>query len=120
MKSVEYSAQFREGRIEAQLMTIISFNDNDICRGTKTSINIDHIEEKKIQEHFNFVTTKLEKLHKNLMWNMFIGRSYLDKVSADIKRLFYPRETKSDIGTKYPSLNPIYIFYLHDIPQKYS
>ena len=49
------------------------------CRGTKTSINIDNIEERKIQEHFNFVTAKLEKLHKNLMWNMFIGRSYLDK-----------------------------------------
>lgn len=50
------------------------------CRGTKTSINIDNMEERKIQEHFNFVTAKLEKLHKNLMWNMFIGRSYLDKI----------------------------------------
>ena len=50
-----------------------------ICRGTKTSINIDHMEERKIQDHFNFVIAKLEKLHKNLMWNMFIGRSYLDK-----------------------------------------
>ena len=51
-----------------------------IFSGAKTSVNIDNVEEKKIHEHFDFVTTKLEKLHKNLMWNMFVGRSYLDKV----------------------------------------
>ena len=56
-----------------------------VIRGTKTSVNIDNVEERKIHDHFNFVTTKLEKLHKNLMWNMFIGRSYLDKVSLTIK-----------------------------------
>jgi len=51
-------------------------------RGAKTSVNIDNVEEKKIHEHFDFVTTKLEKLHKNLMWNMFVGRSYLDKIES--------------------------------------
>ena len=44
-------------------------------------MNIDNVEERKIHDHFNFVTQKLEKLHKNVMWNMYIGRSYLDKVS---------------------------------------
>ena len=53
----------------------------NIFRGTKTSVNIDNVEERKIHDHFNFVTQKLEKLHKNVMWNMYIGRSYLDKVS---------------------------------------
>ena len=52
-----------------------------LFRGTKTSVNIDNVEERKIHDHFNFVTQKLEKLHKNVMWNMYIGRSYLDKVS---------------------------------------
>ena len=51
-----------------------------IFSGAKTSVNIDNVEEKKIHEHFDFVTTKLEKLHKNLKWNMFVGRSYLDNV----------------------------------------
>ena len=36
-------------------------------------MNIDNVEERKIHEHFNFVTNKLEKLHKSLMWNLFIG-----------------------------------------------
>ena len=48
-------------------------------RGNKTGINVDNVEEKKIQEHFDFVTTKLQKLHKSVMWNMFIGRSFLEK-----------------------------------------
>lgn len=48
-------------------------------------MNIDNVEERKIHDHFNFVTQKLEKLHKNVMWNMYIGRSYLDKVSEQSK-----------------------------------
>ena len=40
------------------------------------------MEERKIQEHCNYVTAKLEKLHKNIMWNIYVGRSYLDKVAA--------------------------------------
>ena len=46
-------------------------------RGNKTSINVDNVEEKKIHEHYEFVTTKLQKLHKSVMWNMYIGRSFL-------------------------------------------
>jgi len=52
-------------------------------RGNKTNINVDNVEEKKIQEHFDFVTTKLQKLHKSVMWNMFIGRSFLEKIEPD-------------------------------------
>ena len=58
-------------------------------RGTKTSVNIDNMEERKVHDHFNLVTSKLEKLHKSLMWNMFIGRSFLDKVR--------PNAFKSDL-----------------------
>ena len=36
-------------------------------RSNKTSIHVDNVEEKKIQEHFHFVTTKLQKLHKSVM-----------------------------------------------------
>jgi len=49
-------------------------------RGSKTGINVDNVEEKKIKEHFDYVTTKLQKLHKSIMWNMFIGRSFLEKI----------------------------------------
>ena len=48
-------------------------------RGSKTNINVDKAEEKKICEHFDFVMTKLQKLHKSVIWNMFIGRSFLEK-----------------------------------------
>ena len=61
-----------------QLFWLQLFN----IRGTKTSVNIDNVEERKIQEHCNYVTAKLEKLHKNIMWNIYVGRSYLDKVAA--------------------------------------
>ena len=43
-------------------------------------MNIDNVEERKIHEHFNFVTNKLEKLHKSLMWNLFIGTYYVHAV----------------------------------------
>ena len=43
-------------------------------RGNKTGIHIDNVEEKKIREHFEFVTTKLQKMQKSIMWNMFIER----------------------------------------------
>jgi hypothetical protein len=33
----------------------------------------------KICEHFDFVTTKLHKLLKSVMWNMFIGCSAVEK-----------------------------------------
>ena len=42
-------------------------------------ISIDAVEEKKIHEHFDFVATKLQKLHKSVMWNMFIGCSAVEK-----------------------------------------
>ena len=38
------------------------------------------MEEKKIQEHFDFVASRLQKLHKNVMWNMYVGRSFLDNI----------------------------------------
>ena len=45
-------------------------------------MNIDNVEERKIHEHFNFVTNKLEKLHKSLMWNLFIGTYYVHAVKV--------------------------------------
>jgi hypothetical protein len=48
-------------------------------RGNKTGTHIDNVEEKKIHEHFAFVTSKLRKTQKSIMWNTFIGRSFLEK-----------------------------------------
>ena len=33
-------------------------------RGSKTSVQVDNVEEKKIQEHLDFVASRLQKLHK--------------------------------------------------------
>ena len=54
-------------------------------RGNKTNINIDCTEEKKIHEHFEFVIKKLQKMHKSVMWNMYIGRSFLKKNESNIR-----------------------------------
>ena len=48
-------------------------------RGNKPAIHVENVEEKKIHEHYEFVITKLQKLHKSIMWNMFVGRSFLEK-----------------------------------------
>jgi len=65
--------------IETKAAKAEDFVNIQFNRGNKTSINVDNVEEKKIQEHFDFVITKLQKLHKSVMWNMFIGRSFLEK-----------------------------------------
>ena len=49
-------------------------------RDSKTSVQVDNVEEKKVQEHFDFVASRLQKLHKNVMWNMYVGRSFLEKI----------------------------------------
>ena len=49
-------------------------------RDSKTSVQVDNVREKKFQEHFNFVASRLQKLHKNVMWSMYVGRSFLDNI----------------------------------------
>ena len=49
-------------------------------RDSKTSVQVDNVEEKKVQEHFDFVASRLQKLHKNVMWSMYVGRSFLDNI----------------------------------------
>ena len=56
-----------------------AFVNIQLARENKSRIYIDAVEEKKIHKHFDFVTTKLQKLHKSVMWNMFIGYSALGK-----------------------------------------
>jgi len=51
-----------------------------VTRGSKTGIQVDNGEEKKIQEHFDFVASRLQKLHKSVMWNMYVGRSFLERI----------------------------------------
>ena len=66
--------------IETKAAKNADYVNIQVTRGSKTNINIDKIEEKKICEHVDFVMTKLQKLHKSVMWNMFIGRSFLDSM----------------------------------------
>ena len=68
-------------------------------RGVKTSVNIDKVEEQKIQEHFEFVIRKLQKIHKTIMWNMYIGRSFLDDIEPEkLTKEEAPLESSDNIG----------------------
>jgi len=51
----------------------------EYSKGNKTSIHIDNTEAKKITDHFDDVTARLQRLHKSVMWSMFVGRSFIDK-----------------------------------------
>jgi len=54
----------------------------EYSKGNKTSIHIDNTEAKKITDHFDDVTARLQRLHKSVMWSMFVGRSFIDKKEA--------------------------------------
>jgi len=51
----------------------------EYSKGNKTSIHIDNTEAKKITDHFDDVTARLQRLHKSVIWSMFVGRSFIDK-----------------------------------------
>ena len=69
VKLVETKATKNEQRVNIQF-----------TRGSKTSVQVDNVEKKKIQEHLDFVASRLQKLHKNMMWNMYVGRSFLENI----------------------------------------
>ena len=53
-----------------------------VVRGkTNTFIQLDEDEAKKVQNHGDAVLKKLQKIHKSVVWNFVIGRSFVDKMS---------------------------------------
>ena len=56
---------------------------DQVVRGkTNTFIQLDEDEAKKVQSHGDAVVKKLQKIHKSVIWNFLIGRSFVDKVSG--------------------------------------
>ena len=69
-------------------------------RDSKTSVQVDNVREKKFQEHFNFMASRLQKLHKNMMWSMYVGRSFLDNIELVTKAQDEFVSTKLLLGAK--------------------
>jgi hypothetical protein len=47
---------------------------------TTTFIHLDEDEAKKVQNHGDVVLKKLQRIHKNVIWNVMVGRSFVDKI----------------------------------------
>ena len=48
---------------------------------TSTFIHLDEDEAKKVQTHCETVLRKLQRIHKAAVWNVLIGRSFVDKIA---------------------------------------
>ena len=47
---------------------------------TSTFIHLEEDEAKKVQAHGDLVLKKLQRIHKSVIWNVLIGRSFVDKI----------------------------------------
>ena len=47
---------------------------------TTTFIHLEEDEAKKVQNHGDLVLKKLQRIHKSVIWNLLIGRSFVDKI----------------------------------------
>ena len=47
---------------------------------TTTFIHLDEDEAKKVQSHGDLVLKKLQRIHKSVVWNVLVGRSFVDKI----------------------------------------
>ena len=47
---------------------------------TTTFIHLDEDEAKKVQTHGDLVLKKLQRIHKSVVWNVLVGRSFVDKI----------------------------------------
>ena len=52
-----------------------------LVRGkTTTFVNLDEDEARKVQAHGDHVLKKVQKIHKSVVWNLFVGRSFVDRI----------------------------------------
>lgn len=47
---------------------------------TTTFIHLDEDEAKKVQTHGDCVLKKLQRIHKSVLWNVLVGRSFIDRI----------------------------------------
>lgn len=53
-----------------------------VVRGkTNSFIQLDEDEAKKVQVHGDAVLKKLQRIHKSIVWNFIVGRSFVDRIS---------------------------------------
>ena len=52
---------------------------------TTTFIHLDEEEAKKVQQHADFVLKKLQRIHKSVIWNFMVGRSYVEQIQKTAK-----------------------------------
>ena len=81
-------------------------------RDSKTSVQVDNVREKKFQEHFNFVASRLQKLHKNMMWSMYVGRSFLDNIE-----LVTRAQDEVNIATPDKFMRKDQVDFLHQVKE---
>ena len=66
--------------VQSKAVKVNEMVNVEVMLASKSSINIDSGEARKIQEHFDAVTARLQKAHKSVIWNMYIGRSFIEKM----------------------------------------
>jgi hypothetical protein len=77
-----------------------------VVRGkTNTFIQLDEDEAKKVQSHGDTVLRKLQKVHKSVIWNFVIGRSFVDKICKS-KQACEEVNLDHDENCEFDALNP--------------
>lgn len=77
-----------------------------VVRGkTNTFIHLDEDEAKKVRKHGDEVLKKLQKIHKSVIWNFLIGRSFVDKIQKG-KQGTEEINLDHDENSEFDALNP--------------
>ena len=72
---------------------------------TTTFIQLDEDEARKVQQHGDAVVRKLQKIHKTALWNVFVGRSYADRIQRG-KQAAEEINLDHDENSEFDPLNP--------------
>merc|ERR1719322_127695 len=73
IKNEDYNSKDRSKSIDVIYL-------DSVKDGEKFHLNI--IEERKLQDHVENVISSLERYHKNIMWNLYIGKTPITKYVA--------------------------------------
>ena len=52
---------------------------------TTTFVHLEEDEAKKVQNHGDLVMKKIQRIHKSVIWNVLVGRSFVDKIQKSGK-----------------------------------
>ena len=78
-----------------------------VVRGkTTTFIHLEEDEAKKVQQHADFALKKLQRIHKSVIWNFMIGRSFVDKIQKTGKTGADEINIDKDENVEFGANNP--------------